>query len=126
MERLPTPVLTSRARFCLQWDDPELDRVHQALLSTIDGHRNVIQLESVVEGDGTCPIGRWPSCARRASSAGRAPANDPASGAHAVRQHAANHREDERRTAPGRTTRHDVGALGLDQQAERRHPMPPR
>ena len=52
MERLPTPVLTSRARFCLQWDDPELDRVHQALLSTIDGHRNVIQLESVARAMG--------------------------------------------------------------------------
>ena len=52
MERLPTPVLTSRARFCLEWDDPELDRVHQALLSTIDGHRNVVQLESVAKAMG--------------------------------------------------------------------------
>ena len=52
MERLPTPVLTSRARYCLQWDDPELDHVHQALLSTIDGHRNVIQLDSVAKAMG--------------------------------------------------------------------------
>jgi hypothetical protein len=52
MERLPTPVLTSRARDCLQWDDPELDHVHQALLSTIDGQRNVIQLESVAKAMG--------------------------------------------------------------------------
>jgi hypothetical protein len=52
MERLPTPVLTSRARHCLRWDDPELDRVHQALLATIDGQRNVIQLESVAKAMG--------------------------------------------------------------------------
>ncbi len=52
MERLPTPVLTSRARHRLRWDDPELDRVHLALLSTIDGQRNVIQLESVAKAMG--------------------------------------------------------------------------
>jgi hypothetical protein len=52
MERLPKPVLTSRARRYLQWDDPEVDRVHQALLSTVDGERNVIELESVAKAMG--------------------------------------------------------------------------
>jgi hypothetical protein len=52
MERLPTPVLTSRARHFLAWEVPEVDRVHRALLSTVDGHRNVIELESVAKAMG--------------------------------------------------------------------------
>jgi len=52
MERLPKPVLTSRARRYLRWDDPGADRVHQALLSTVDGQRNVTELESVAKAMG--------------------------------------------------------------------------
>ena len=47
MNELPTPTLTAVARRWLDREVPQLDRTQQALLSTVDGHRNVIQLESV-------------------------------------------------------------------------------
>jgi len=52
MERLPQPVLTSHARRCLEWEHSDIDRIHRALLSTVDGRRNVIQLESVAKAMG--------------------------------------------------------------------------
>jgi hypothetical protein len=52
MERLPTPVLTARARHFLEWEHSEVDRVRRAWLCTVDGHRNVIELESVAKAMG--------------------------------------------------------------------------
>ena len=47
MNELPKPTLTAIARRWLEREFPQLDRTQRALLSTIDGHRNVIQLEGV-------------------------------------------------------------------------------
>lgn len=51
MNQLPTP---SRTPMAVQWlaHDPSSDRVKRALLSSIDGHRNVIELESVARALG--------------------------------------------------------------------------
>jgi hypothetical protein len=46
MNELPTPTLTAVARRWLDLEVPQLDRTRRALLSTVDGRRNVIQLES--------------------------------------------------------------------------------
>lgn len=52
MPSLPSPIQTAVARQWLQQPDARIDRIHQALLSTIDGHRNVIELESVARAMG--------------------------------------------------------------------------
>ena len=46
MHELPTP---SKTPLAIRWLEADMssDRVRRALLSSIDGHRNVIQLESV-------------------------------------------------------------------------------
>lgn len=51
MERLPNPVLTLRARHFLEWQHNE-DLVRRALLTTVNGDRNVIELESVAKAMG--------------------------------------------------------------------------
>ena len=55
MHRLPTPTQTSIARQWLGRPDARLDRVQRALLATIDGHRNIIELESVARAMGLGP-----------------------------------------------------------------------
>jgi hypothetical protein len=55
MEAPSSPIQTDVARQWLQRPDARIDRVHQALLSTIDGHRNVIELESVARAMGLDP-----------------------------------------------------------------------
>ena len=55
MNRLPTPIQTAVARQWLEARDTRLDRVERALLATIDGHRNIIQLESVARAMGLAP-----------------------------------------------------------------------
>ena len=52
MKPLPQPILTMHARCRLDATEPELDHVHRALLSTVDGQRNVIELESVAKAMG--------------------------------------------------------------------------
>jgi hypothetical protein len=52
MNELPTPTLTAVARRWLDLEVPQLDRTRRALLSTVDGRRNVIQLESVARAMG--------------------------------------------------------------------------
>lgn len=55
MEHLPVPVRTASANQWLQRPGSGMDLVHSALLSTVDGHRNVIQLESVARAIGLPP-----------------------------------------------------------------------
>ncbi len=55
MRTLASPRQTYVARQWLQRPDARIDRVHQALLSTIDGHRSVIELESVARAMGLEP-----------------------------------------------------------------------
>jgi hypothetical protein len=55
MQVLPSPIQTAVARQWLQQPDARIDRIHQALLSTIDGHRNVVELESVARAMGLDP-----------------------------------------------------------------------
>lgn len=55
MNALPTPMQTAVARQWLAARDTRLDRVQQALLATIDGHRNIIELESVARAMGLAP-----------------------------------------------------------------------
>lgn len=52
MKELPTPSLTATARRRLMQPDSDIDRIQRALLSTVDGHRNVIELESVARAMG--------------------------------------------------------------------------
>jgi len=52
MEHLPRPVLTLRARHFLEWQHDEVDLVRRALLTTVNGNRNVIELESVAKAMG--------------------------------------------------------------------------
>ena len=52
MDRLPTPAQTSAARRLLTRSDVPLDRLERALLATIDGRRNVIELESIARAMG--------------------------------------------------------------------------
>jgi hypothetical protein len=47
MDRMPFPTQTASARQWLHRPDARIDRIHRALLSTIDGHRTVVELESV-------------------------------------------------------------------------------
>jgi hypothetical protein len=55
MQHLPTPALTTIARQWLTMKDAKLDRIQQALLATVDGHRNIIELESVARAMGLAP-----------------------------------------------------------------------
>jgi hypothetical protein len=55
MQTLPSPIQTAVARQWRQRPDARIDRIHQALLSTIDGHRNVVELESVARAMGLDP-----------------------------------------------------------------------
>lgn len=55
MHLLPTPTQTSMARQRLKQPDATLDRIQRALLATVDGHRNVIELESVARAMGLEP-----------------------------------------------------------------------
>lgn len=52
MDALPTPTRTPKARQWLEARDASGDRVKRALLSSIDGHRNVIELESFARAMG--------------------------------------------------------------------------
>jgi hypothetical protein len=52
MERLPSPTLTPLARHWMERRDSRLTRPLLALLATIDGQRNVIELESVARALG--------------------------------------------------------------------------
>jgi hypothetical protein len=47
MDRLHLPALTASAHRWLQNPDPRMDRIQRALLSMVDGHRSVVELESV-------------------------------------------------------------------------------
>ena len=47
MDHTPFPTRTAIARQWMHHPDARIDRIQQALLSTVDGHRNVIELESV-------------------------------------------------------------------------------
>lgn len=49
MDHLPLRNRTMRSRRWLRRPDAGIERIHQALLSTIDGHRTVIELESVAQ-----------------------------------------------------------------------------
>ena len=51
MRQLPTP---SKTPLAIRWLEADVssDRVRRALLSSIDGHRNVVQLESVARALG--------------------------------------------------------------------------
>ncbi len=55
MNALPTPTKTPMALQWLEARDPKSDRVKRALLSSIDGHRNVIELESFARAMGLAP-----------------------------------------------------------------------
>lgn len=54
MNSLPSP---SRTPLAVRWLEAEAsnDRVKRALLSSVDGHRNVIELESVARALGLAP-----------------------------------------------------------------------
>ncbi len=55
MNHLPTPIQTAVARQWLEASDTKLDRVQRALLATIDGRRNIVELESVARAMGLAP-----------------------------------------------------------------------
>ncbi len=55
MNSLPTPMRTAVGREWLDVRDTRLDRVERALLSTIDGQRNIVELESVARAMGLAP-----------------------------------------------------------------------
>jgi len=55
MQALPSPIQTAVGREWLQQPDARIDRIHRALLSTIDGRRNVVELESVARAMGLDP-----------------------------------------------------------------------
>jgi hypothetical protein len=52
MDRLPAPTLTQLALEWLENEDQRLNRAQRALLRTIDGRRDVIELESVARALG--------------------------------------------------------------------------
>ena len=52
MNPLSTPTQTPVARQWLGRPVASLDRYHQALLATVDGRRNIVQLESVARAIG--------------------------------------------------------------------------
>lgn len=55
MQALPTPTRTSKAHQWLEARDPSSDRIKRVLLGSIDGHRNVIELESFARAIGLAP-----------------------------------------------------------------------
>jgi hypothetical protein len=55
MTHLPTPMQTAVARQWLEASDAKLDRAQRALLATIDGRRNIVELESVARAMGLAP-----------------------------------------------------------------------
>ena len=55
MEPLPTPTRTPKAHLWLDSFEASGDRVKRALLGSIDGHRNVIELESFARAMGLDP-----------------------------------------------------------------------
>lgn len=55
MNTLPTPSRTSKAMQWLAGPDAKIDRLKRALLSNVDGHRNVIELQSFARAIGLEP-----------------------------------------------------------------------
>lgn len=55
MDRLPTPTRTPKALHWLEAQHPSVERARRALLSTVDGHRNVVELESFARAVGLEP-----------------------------------------------------------------------
>jgi hypothetical protein len=55
MDILPTPIRTARASRWLATRDANIDRLERALLANVDGHRNVIELESFARAIGLAP-----------------------------------------------------------------------
>ena len=55
MHALPAPTRTPMASNWLMSLDPDIDRLERALLSNVDGHRNVIELESFARALGLEP-----------------------------------------------------------------------
>ena len=55
MDMLPTPIPTAFALHQLHTGGFEQDRIRRALLGSMDGHRNVIQLESFARAMGLEP-----------------------------------------------------------------------
>jgi len=55
MTDLPTPIKTSTAAKWIESSDARSDRLTRALLANIDGHRNVIELESLARAIGLEP-----------------------------------------------------------------------
>jgi hypothetical protein len=55
MNVLPTPTRTSVTSQPLVSRDPKIARLEQALLSKVDGHRNVVELESFARAIGLEP-----------------------------------------------------------------------
>jgi hypothetical protein len=55
MESLPTPTHTPKARQWLDTREASGERVKRALLGSIDGRRNVIELESFARAMGLDP-----------------------------------------------------------------------
>jgi len=55
MNPLPTPTQTAVARQWLEARDSRLDRVERAFLATVDGRRNIVELESVARAMGLAP-----------------------------------------------------------------------
>lgn len=55
MPSISSPIQTPIARQWLEHPDATLDRVHLALLTTVNGHRSVVELESVARAMGLDP-----------------------------------------------------------------------
>ena len=55
MQSLPTPTRTLKAHQWLDTREASGERVKRALLGSIDGHRNVIELESFARAMGLDP-----------------------------------------------------------------------
>jgi hypothetical protein len=55
MNPLPIPIRTDRAGRGLPTSDPARERIERLLLSSIDGHRNLIELESFARAMGLDP-----------------------------------------------------------------------
>lgn len=55
MTPLPTPMQTPLAHHWLSDHDARSERVKRALLTNVDGHRNVIELESFARAMGLAP-----------------------------------------------------------------------
>ena len=113
MERLPKPVLTSRARRYLQWDDSRGRSGPPALLSTVDGQRNVIELESVAKVDGTARLDAGRTARARARQLGNRRRTAQLAARAQARHSAAGRRLRREGPLSRRTACHDVRALAL-------------